>query len=554
MRFVCAVVFLVQAAIAAVVPQPCPAATYHVAQQHPQAADANPGTADAPWKTVSRAAEALQPGDTVVIHKGVYREHVRPARSGTADALITYRAAAGEDVVLTGADQITEFVPAGDKVWKHASWTHKFPTHPNDERHRLIGRCEQVIVDGKLLRQVEKREEVVPGTFCADVDAQALYLSLPEGDDPHRHVVEASVRPFVFGLGFRQPKRDYLHVRGLTIRYAANMAQRGPMYLEGDHCLVEDCRVEWANGSGITIYGDNNVLRRSESSDNGQQGLNGTGRSILIEEVRLNRNNRKGYFQSWEAGAMKIAHARDVMLRRCEAIGNRGNGFWFDIDVRDAVVEQCLARDNAGHGIFVEISGDFNVRNNLCVGNGTENGWGDAGIAIGESDHCVVENNTCVLNPTGITLRELGPRTCDDIHGKEVTYHVHDVTVRRNICGLNHRFQIGLWWDNDFFGPHPTSDKERRPLDPAAANLQFENNVYWPADKAGLAIVGCPWRPKHAEFGTLDAWLALGWDRGSIVADPRFAETNRDRWELLPGSKALKLNAGVAAAVGPPTK
>ena len=60
------------------------AATYHVSQRSPQASDAAPGTVERPWRSISKAAETVQPGDNVVIHAGVYREHVRPGRSGTA--------------------------------------------------------------------------------------------------------------------------------------------------------------------------------------------------------------------------------------------------------------------------------------------------------------------------------------------------------------------------------------------------------------------------------------------------------------------------------------
>ena len=94
------------------------AATYHVSQRLPQASDAGPGTVERPWRSISKAAETVQPGDSVVIHAGVYREHVRPGRSGTATAPISYEAAPGEEVVLTGADVITGWESAGDGVWK----------------------------------------------------------------------------------------------------------------------------------------------------------------------------------------------------------------------------------------------------------------------------------------------------------------------------------------------------------------------------------------------------------------------------------------------------
>jgi hypothetical protein len=261
----------------------------------------------------------------------------------------------------------------------------------------------------------------------------------------------------------------------------------------------------------------------------------------------LENNNVKGFEKDWEAGGMKIALARDGVLRRCRAAANNGVGLWFDIDVRDVVVEECFCRENVGHGIFVEISGGFAIRNNLCVGNGTDDHWGQAGIALGESDHTTIENNTCVHNPTAITLREIGPRRFKGIDGKQVSYHVHDVTVRRNVCALNRRYQIGLWWDNPFFGPHPTPSvgSKGAPLDPGQANLRFDENCYWMEEKQQFALWGCPWRPRHVKYADLAAWqTARGQDAHSLVADPQFVAPSKGDWNLRPESPARKLGAG----------
>jgi parallel beta-helix repeat protein len=523
------------------------AATYHVAQGSAEASDAAPGTAQRPWRSISKAAEAMQPGDVAVIHAGVYREHVRPSLGGTASAAITYQAAPGEEVVLTGADVITGWTSAGNGVWKKEPWTYRFATHPNDAKHQLIGRCEQVIVDGRLLKQVDRREGMPPGSFFADPDNKILYARLDGDRDPNAAAVEASVRPVCFGPGWGGKPCDHVTVRGLTIRHAANMAQRGALFALGDHWTIEDCVVEKTNGSGISFSGDYATLRRVVSRSNGQQGLGGGGRHFVLEEVALEHNNVKGYDKDWEGGGMKIAVSRDGLVRRCRAVANNGVGLWFDIDVRDVVVEDCFCRDNAGHGIFVEISGGFTVRNNLCVGNGTDDAWGQAGIALGESDHSTVENNTCVLNPTGITLREVGPRECRGIDGERARYYVHDVTVRRNVCALNRRYQIGLWWDNPFFGPHPSPSvgSKGTPLDPAQANLRFDENCYWTREKQPLVLWGCPWRSGHLTYPDLAAWqTARGQDARSLIADPKFVAPSNGDWRLEPESPARKLGAG----------
>ena len=137
------------------------AATYEVAQQNPQASDDSPGTAERPWKTIGKATEKAGPGDVIVIRGGMYRERVLVKRHGTAQAPVRFEAASGEHVVLTGADRLTNWKKADDSrpVYR-VPWPHKFigwnpnMTHPNDEYHRLVGRCEQVFVDGYPLRQV----------------------------------------------------------------------------------------------------------------------------------------------------------------------------------------------------------------------------------------------------------------------------------------------------------------------------------------------------------------------------------------------------------------
>ncbi|MFF3565096.1 right-handed parallel beta-helix repeat-containing protein, partial [Streptomyces sp. NPDC002574] len=71
--------------------------------------DANRGTAKSPFRTVQKCAATAVAGDTCVIASGTYRETVTPARSGTASARITYRAAPGADVVIDGSDKVTRW-------------------------------------------------------------------------------------------------------------------------------------------------------------------------------------------------------------------------------------------------------------------------------------------------------------------------------------------------------------------------------------------------------------------------------------------------------------
>ena len=79
--------------------------------------DAAEGSAVKPWRTIQRAADIAVAGDVVTIRGGTYREWVKPAHAGRADAPIVYRAAKGERVVVTGADPVTGWTRRPDGLW-----------------------------------------------------------------------------------------------------------------------------------------------------------------------------------------------------------------------------------------------------------------------------------------------------------------------------------------------------------------------------------------------------------------------------------------------------
>lgn len=75
-------------------------AIYYVA---PTGNDANPGTEAQPWRTIQKAANSVNPGDTVFVRGGSYNEVVLLTRSGTADNYITFQNYPGETPIIDGA-------------------------------------------------------------------------------------------------------------------------------------------------------------------------------------------------------------------------------------------------------------------------------------------------------------------------------------------------------------------------------------------------------------------------------------------------------------------
>ena len=81
--------------------------------------DQNPGTEQKPLRTIQRGAELAQPGDTVTVHAGCYRERVNPPRGGESDVKrIVYQAAPGEKVVIKGSELVKGWEKVQSDVWK----------------------------------------------------------------------------------------------------------------------------------------------------------------------------------------------------------------------------------------------------------------------------------------------------------------------------------------------------------------------------------------------------------------------------------------------------
>ncbi|MGI8459485.1 MAG: DUF1565 domain-containing protein, partial [Propionibacteriaceae bacterium] len=83
--------------------------------------DHGTGTVGRPFRTISQAAALAQPGDTVIVHGGEYREWVQPPRGGLSDLRrITFTAAPGEHVVIKGSERVTGWERVSGDVWKVA--------------------------------------------------------------------------------------------------------------------------------------------------------------------------------------------------------------------------------------------------------------------------------------------------------------------------------------------------------------------------------------------------------------------------------------------------
>lgn len=547
------------------------AATYEVAPNAPSASDDGPGSSERPWKTLNRAVEGLKAGDTLILRAGTYREGVQVKASGTPVKPIRIIAAPGERVVLTGADLLKDWAKADDtRPIYRAEWPHRFITwnanmaHPDDERHRLIGRAEQVFIAGFPLRQVLSRDALAPGAFFADVEAKQLYVWGSGNEDPTKAETEASARNIILEV-----KGDNVRLKGLRFRYAANRAQEGAVLLSGNRITMEDCVMEATNSIGGVFTGKDIVVRRCAFLDNGQLGFSAAGaHKLLFTECRVENNNLKNFDRGWEAGGNKLVMSRGVVLEKSAFLRNRGTGIWFDIGNERCTVRNCLIRDNDDAGIFYEISYGLHAHDNVIVGNGfaaTQGAWGaQAGIVLSSSPGGVIERNLLVGNREGFAFREQGRTTPRiGVEGKEIPVWNHDQILRNNLFAYNQNAQVWGWFDinDDRHWPKGTplngSASAAKPGDLAAAygaktdagqpvslslealNFRFDDNAYYAAPGQGMLHWGTTWK-RNVAYATPAAFgKDLGIERGGRVVAPRFADPDALDFRVPPGVKKV---------------
>jgi hypothetical protein len=503
-------------------------------------------------RTIARAAVLVEPGDTVIIHSGIYREAVVIEKSGKPESPITFRAAAGAGVIMTGADRISEWteVPGEGHIYS-TPWPHKFitwnryNTHPDDDYHRLIGRCEQVFINGYALRQVLERDKLARGTFYIDLDGERLYVWNYDNQDvsSSKAMVEASVRDTILGI-----KGDYVTVKGIRFRYAANRAQHGAVEFTGNHLDVEDCVFEYTNASGASFRGEDITVRRCTFQHNGQLGFGASrAHKLLMTGCTVRNNNIKGFDRGWEAGGNKICLARGVVLESSTFVENRGNGIWFDIGNEDCTVRNCLIAFNEDAGIFYEISYGLSAHDNVIVGNGladTPGAWGaNAGISISSSPDCIIERNLLVGNKEGFSFREQERSTPRIGDRKSVPVWNHDHIVRNNVIALNRDAQTWGWFDisDGRHWPAQSSDGEAGELSLEKLKLTLKENLYFAGPGAELFNWGVTWE-KNKRYQSLEqVRQELGLEQGSKYAELGFNDFSAFDFSVSADSPAVKM-------------
>lgn len=81
--------------------------------------DCGLGNVESPFLTIDKAALVAQPGDSIIVHEGIYREEITHINTGLSESRrISFEAAKDEQVIIKGSEEITGWQQIDGSIWK----------------------------------------------------------------------------------------------------------------------------------------------------------------------------------------------------------------------------------------------------------------------------------------------------------------------------------------------------------------------------------------------------------------------------------------------------
>lgn len=240
------------------------------------------GSKDAPFQTITQAADTAAAGDEIIVAPGIYREWVNPKNAGASDECrITYRSEITGKAVITGSEPVKNWQPHKDNVWvaripnglfggynpytSLVSGDWYFPVkkvHTGEVYLNGKAMYETQSLDSVLDPKIEKTswdpEFTIYKWYTEQEGESTVIYANFHGADPNRENVEINVRKYCF-----HPDKtgvNYITLYGFTVKQAATQWAPPTAYQEGmigphwsKGWIIEDCEVSDSRCSGISL-------------------------------------------------------------------------------------------------------------------------------------------------------------------------------------------------------------------------------------------------------------------------------------------------------------
>jgi len=253
--------------------------------------------------------------------------------------------------------------------------------------------------------------------FWVEHSGSAIHIRLASGT-PADHLIEVTTRehaliPAQSGLGF-------IRVKGITFQHVGNaypFPQYGMISLAGgDHWILEDNVLEWANGIGLAIGADgdsgflrtagaSHIIRRNTIRYCGVCGIGGMGTTdTLIEDNMIEWCGWADAERGWEAAGAKFHRAQNMLFRRNVVRHMRhANAVWWDSEDANCRITSNVFADiqTVSAAIHMEMNKQPNQIDNNIVwdvrnaepGTPGQRGCAGSGIFDNATDNLVIAQN-----------------------------------------------------------------------------------------------------------------------------------------------------------------
>jgi len=125
------------------------ATTYYVS---PIGSDSyNGNSLSTPFQTIQKAANVVNPGDTVYVRNGVYRERVKLAVSGTLNRRIIFKTYAEEQPIIDGSKHAGSWTQYSGQIYQTTVTVNVDPVVIDDTILDNVGNIQQM-TEGRSLQ------------------------------------------------------------------------------------------------------------------------------------------------------------------------------------------------------------------------------------------------------------------------------------------------------------------------------------------------------------------------------------------------------------------
>lgn len=408
--------------------------------------DTNNGTVNDPVETISAAVEKAQAGDSIIIHEGIYREHVQLSKGGESeDKRITIQGAQNENVVISGAEKFDNWKEKGsywqlkikdnkfgkvnpfnefikypkpvyrDIYFENTGWqTYGFEVHRGN-----------IFLNGVPLKEVFTKSELIQtvNTWLVEKKGKHIVLLANFGSmNPNLQDVEVVVREKVISATAKNV--DYVTVKNLKLHYAATYWAPPTEYQTGliephggSHWIIENNEIAYSRAVCVSLgmpkqgtstharKKGNQIIRNNIIMHCGQAGIAGHqyADNTKIESNIIKEINYHMEFGGWETAGIKLLYADNTDIDRniiynvktVDPLAGSAHGIWLDYENTNVVVSNNLIFNVDAHAILSEANTEpLLFVNNIIVGRPGNS------VATYSSQHGIWINNLFVNTAT----------------------------------------------------------------------------------------------------------------------------------------------------------